>query len=280
MTADVSIRHAGPLPKFKLNTDNFEKDLVSLLGSSWMFYEAQQSGPIVNATPPNRIPWRGDSYVNDGAAVNRDLSGGWYDAGDTLKLSMSFCSTVCSTHVCLRTRTQLLLSCALVLKLCGCVQVWRLAWNLISYKEVIQAVRYQQQPIYTNGLRQLAHAAKYMEKLHTTNTTLVASVGDRTIDHLIADDRPLVAEQFTGVNLLRPVIEINATTGGADLIGEACSAFAALGILFREEDPDYANLMIKHARQLYDWMVLVPGTQYSRVNPQLQQTYPSEVRLP
>jgi hypothetical protein len=157
------------------------------------------------------------------------------------------------------------------------LQVWRLAWNLITYKEIVQSVRYQQQPIYTNGLRQLAHAAKYLEKLHTTNSTLVASVGDRTVDHKIADDRPLVPEQFAGQAVARPVIEINATTGGADLLGEACSAFAALGILFKEEDPDYANLMIKHARQLYDWMVLVPGTQYSRVHPQLQQTYPSEV---
>lgn len=161
-----------------------------------------------------------------------------------------------------------------------CLQVWRLAWNLISYKDVSQAVRFEQQPIYTNGLRQLAHAARYMEKLHTTNTTLVASVGDRTIDHLIVNDRPLVPEQFLGANVDRLVISLNATSGGSDLIGEACSAFAALGILFRDDDPEYANIMIKHARQLYDWMVLVPGTKYSNVHPQLEQTYPSEVRLP
>lgn len=85
----------GPLPRFSLNTNNFEKDLVTLLGNAWMFYEAQQSGPITNSTTPNRIPWRGDSYINDGAP-DRDLSGGWYDAGDSLKLSMPFCSTVCS----------------------------------------------------------------------------------------------------------------------------------------------------------------------------------------
>lgn len=159
------------------------------------------------------------------------------------------------------------------------LQVWRLAWNLITFKEVTQAVRFNEQPIYTNGLRQLAHAAKYLEKMHTTNNTLVAAVGDRDIDHLIEDDRPLVGEQFLGANVPRPVIMLNQTSGGADLIAEACSAFAALGILFREQDPDYSNLMIKHARQLYDWMVAVPGTQYSRVDPMLQQTYPSEVRF-
>jgi hypothetical protein len=98
----MTLMHAGPLPKFKLNTDYFEKDLTSLLGSAWMFYEAQQSGPIVNATPANRIPWRGDSYVNDGASAGRDLSGGWYDAGDSLKLSMPFCSTVRNPHAMLQ----------------------------------------------------------------------------------------------------------------------------------------------------------------------------------
>lgn len=155
--------------------------------------------------------------------------------------------------------------------------MWRLAWNLISFKDVAQSVQFQQQPIYTNGLRQLAHAANYLEKIHTENTTLVASVGDMAVDHLIADQRALVPEQFLNSNVARPVIELNATADGSDLVAEACSAFAALGILFRDEDPDYANLMIKHARQLYDWMALTAGTQYSAVHPQLEATYPSEV---
>lgn len=86
--------YSGPLPTFKLNTNNFEQDLTSLLGNAWLFYEAQQSGPITTGQPANRIPWRGDSYITDGAAANRDLIGGWYDAGDSLKLSMPFCSSV------------------------------------------------------------------------------------------------------------------------------------------------------------------------------------------
>lgn len=158
--------------------------------------------------------------------------------------------------------------------------MWRLAWNLISYKSVQQAVRFEQQPIYTNGLRQLAHAANYLEKLHTTNNTLVAMVGDKDTDHEILDQKPLVPEQFLTANVPRPVIELNATNDGSDLVAEACAAFASLSILFNEEDPDYSNLMDKHARQLYDWMVLTAGTQYSAVDPQLEATYPSEVLAP
>lgn len=38
-----------------------------------LFYEAQRSGKLVN----NRIPWRGDSFLNDAQGV--DLTGGYFD---------------------------------------------------------------------------------------------------------------------------------------------------------------------------------------------------------
>src|SRR6266540_2994729 len=49
------------------------------LQKSLFFYEAQQSGVLPDW---NRVNWRGDSGLNDGADVGRDLTGGWYDAGD------------------------------------------------------------------------------------------------------------------------------------------------------------------------------------------------------
>ena len=54
-------------------------DYNSLLGMSWLFYEAQRSGKL---PPHNRIPWRNDSALDD-VAPNRisSVSGGWYDAG-------------------------------------------------------------------------------------------------------------------------------------------------------------------------------------------------------
>src|SRR4026207_426419 len=52
------------------------------LQKSEFFYEAQRSG----ALPANkRVLWRGDSGLRDGADVGRDLTGGWYDAGDHVK---------------------------------------------------------------------------------------------------------------------------------------------------------------------------------------------------
>jgi hypothetical protein len=61
------------------------------LQKSLYFYEAQQSGKL---SPNNRVPWRGDACLNDGQDIGKDLSGGWFDAGDhwTANLTMAFAS--------------------------------------------------------------------------------------------------------------------------------------------------------------------------------------------
>lgn len=59
------------------------------LQKTLFFLEAQQSGHL---SPNNRVTWRGDACLTDGKDIGRDLSGGWFDAGDhwTANLTMSF----------------------------------------------------------------------------------------------------------------------------------------------------------------------------------------------
>ena len=47
-----------------------------VLMKSILFYEAQRSGKLPDN---NRIPWRGDSALQDHGDNGEDLTGGWYD---------------------------------------------------------------------------------------------------------------------------------------------------------------------------------------------------------
>ena len=47
-----------------------------VLMKSILVYEAQRSGKLPDN---NRIPWRGDSALNDRGDNGEDLTGGWYD---------------------------------------------------------------------------------------------------------------------------------------------------------------------------------------------------------
>ena len=63
------------------------------LQKSMFFYQAQRAGDLPADNP---VSWRGDSALTDGADVGKDLTGGWYDAGDHVKfgLPMAFSSTM------------------------------------------------------------------------------------------------------------------------------------------------------------------------------------------
>lgn len=51
-------------------------DYSSALSKSILFYEAQRSGPLPSS---NRVPWRGNTFLDDGVDVGVDLSGGYFD---------------------------------------------------------------------------------------------------------------------------------------------------------------------------------------------------------
>ena len=68
-------------------------NFAEVLQKSLWFYDAQRSGRL----PENfRVRWRADSALGDGSDVGRDLTGGFYDAGDHVKfgLPMAFSMTM------------------------------------------------------------------------------------------------------------------------------------------------------------------------------------------
>ena len=57
-------------------------DYGEVIEKSLLFYEAQRSGKLPSN---NRIPYRGDSALNDGKSQGVDLSGGYYDGKSVLQ---------------------------------------------------------------------------------------------------------------------------------------------------------------------------------------------------
>ena len=68
MTTDVPCCVAGAA--------DMKYNYAEVLQKSILFYEAQRSGRL---PADNRIPWRGDSALQDHGAGGEDLTGGWYD---------------------------------------------------------------------------------------------------------------------------------------------------------------------------------------------------------
>ncbi|CAG7867665.1 endoglucanase 1 [Brassica rapa] len=77
--------------RYHLDNHNYKDALTK----SILFFEGQRSGKL----PPNqRMTWRSNSGLSDGSALNVDLVGGYYDAGDNMKFGfpMAFTTTMLS----------------------------------------------------------------------------------------------------------------------------------------------------------------------------------------
>eukprot|EP00879_Flechtneria_rotunda_P008972 GHRR01009394.1.p1 GENE.GHRR01009394.1~~GHRR01009394.1.p1 ORF type:complete len:572 (+),score=160.50 GHRR01009394.1:1204-2919(+) len=123
-------------------------DYGQVLGLSMLFYEAQRSGKL---PANNRIKWRGDSGLDQKAPDGRDITGGWYDAGDNVKfnLPMAWSAGV-------------------------------LAWSMVDFAE-----GYKKAGEYNNALSNLKWATDYFIKCIGDGKTIVAQVGNGAQDHSI-----------------------------------------------------------------------------------------------
>lgn len=187
-------------------------NFAEVLQKSLRFYDAQRSGRLPDDF---RLRWRADSGTNDGSDVGRDLSGGFYDAGDHVKfgLPMAFSLTM-------------------------------LAWGGVEYGDV-----YAETNQLTPLLDVLKWGTDYLMKCHVRNadgstSAFYGQVGDGNLDHAYWGR----AESMT---MSRPAYKIDAAHPGTDLAAETAASLAASSMLFQATQPAYAAQLLDHAQALY-----------------------------
>jgi endoglucanase len=201
---------------------------------SFLFYEAQRSGNLSN---DNRIQWRGDSALNDGSDVGRDLSGGYYDAGDHVKFGMPMALSMTS-----------------------------LAWGGIEYKSA-----YKKMGQWDELLDTVKWGTDWLLKANVSENgktkEVYVQVGDGHKDHSFWGP----PEKMT---MARPSFKVTASKPGTDISADYAASLASASILFRGTNNSYADSLLTEAKQLFQFAETHKG-KYSDSVPQASPFYTS-----
>jgi hypothetical protein len=194
-------------------------DSQQLLELVVKFYGAQRSGDGANWLLGGNTA----CHMNDGESIMTDLSGGWYDAGDHVKVTLSIAY---ASYVMLK-----------------------------AFDAFPAAFADKDSQRYTgapNGvpdvLDEARYATDYLVKAHTAESTLVGMVGNATNDHrqwvTCAEQEALPAMQG---GRPRPV----STQANADVAGITAASLAIMSRLYRPFDAALADSYATHAAQVY-----------------------------
>ncbi|XP_077863410.1 endoglucanase E-4-like [Saccoglossus kowalevskii] len=117
-----------------------------VIHKSILFYEAQRSGTL---PPTNRIPYRGDSALDDMGLNGEDLTGGWYDAGDHIKSTFPMAFSVAV-----------------------------LSWGYLEFKDA-----YEEAGETQNMLDCIRWGTDFLLKAHTAPNELYVQIAKKSVDH-------------------------------------------------------------------------------------------------
>ena len=174
------------------------------LQKSMFFYQVQQAGELPDW---NEVSWRADSVEND------VVPGGWFDAGDHLKFSLTnaYSATI-------------------------------LAWGLIQYKDAVKNAG-----LYDSYLRNLQWGLDFVAGCDLGDK-VIGTIGDDAFDHVWWGSAEVYMRKYVlkGGTDPRPYDEITCTT----TVAEMASAMAAGYIVFKDENPELAEGYLNHAKSL------------------------------
>jgi hypothetical protein len=194
-------------------------DARALLDASVKFYGAQRSGD-----GGNWLLAGGTCHMNDGESIQEDLSGGWYDAGDHVKVTLSIAY---ASYVMLKA-----------------FDAFPTAFDDLNDQ------RYNGMPnMVPDVLDEARYATDYLVKAHLDEQTLVGMVGNTDQDHSMwvgcAAQEALPTAQG---GRPRPV----STEANADVAGITAASLAIMARLYRPFDASLADTYQTHAVEVYN----------------------------
>jgi hypothetical protein len=209
------IEPTNPTP----NNGNFKiSDYKEVLGLSFQFYEAQRSkGPFPV------VVWREPAGLSDGSDVGVDLSGGWFDAGDTLKFSLTIAYSTTMLN-----------------------------WGIVEFGDSYVGVGGYDREQIRYGLDYLMNA--YSEGANPNDPSddkIYYQVGDISADH-----------NFWGppedMSMARPTYTCDSTRRCSEVAGEMVASFAS-GAIALGSDMHYASRLVEKAKKLYSYAKTYQG---------------------
>ncbi|KAG9047540.1 hypothetical protein FS837_002064 [Tulasnella sp. UAMH 9824] len=224
-------------------------DYAEVLHKSLLFYHAQRSGKL---GPNRRLAWRGDSCFICTGPNGEDLSGGYYEAANTMKWGLPLAFTL----------TQL-------------------SWNVYAFGDAMAAV---------NELQEAKEGVKwgidYLVNCISSPENFVGQFGVSAIGNTDIDFGYFgPAEEYEmwvpqGIQRPQGISYINSTNPSSEILGESAAALAAASVIFKDSDPDYSAKLLDHAKDLYNRATTHLGSYQQSTDPNMRtvkQWYPSSI---
>ena len=186
------------------------------LQKSMFFYEVQQSGKLPEW---NQVAWRADSMVDEDGNETDVVPGGWFDAGDHFKFTLT---NAYSASI--------------------------MAWGYIQYKDAVDKAGMGE--TYRNNIQ---WGMDYVMACDKGGGEMIGTIGDfkgGSTDHNIwcSAEVYLRKHHLNNGDWKRPYDTIK----NASVAGLSAACLAEGYIIFKDSDPDKAAQYLKHAKDLFE----------------------------
>ncbi|KAF8681428.1 Glycosyl hydrolase family 9 [Rhizoctonia solani] len=222
---------------------------AEVIHKSLLFYHSQRSGRL---GPNRRLAWRGDSCLNCIGTYGEDLTGGYYEAANTMKWGLPLAWTV----------TQL-------------------AWNVYAFPDGFKAVNE-----HDEALEGVKWGTDYLVNCIANKDQFVGQLGVSAVGKTDVDfgyfGPPEEYDMWVPLGLKHSdgIAYINSSNPSSEILGEAAASMAATSLIFAEKNKTYSDELLQHAIDLYTRATTYQGTYMKSTHPNLQtvkEWYPSSI---